>query len=213
MLSFYTGMYMGANGIETDVRLTKDGIAVLFHDEALERVTNASGKVREHTYSELRELDVIKGERKDKIVTLEDFLAHFAHMDITFAIELKGENAEEITAELIHKFGIQSKCVVTSFRFPYLEKMRAVSPDLKLGYLVSSYTEETFAKMKRIGCDEFCPKAALVTEDTVRAWHRDGFRVRAWGVGDEETMERLLACGVDGMTVNFPDKLTERLRK
>lgn len=213
MLSFYTGMYMGANGIETDVRLTKDGVAVLFHDEALERVTNGTGKVCDHTYSELCEVDVIKGELKDKIPTLEDFLAHFSHRDITFAIELKGENAEEITADLIRKYGIQQKCIVTSFRFPYLEKMHEIAPELKLGYLVSSFTDETFAKMKRIGCDEFCPKAALITEDAVRAWHRDGFRVRAWGVSDESVMERLVACGVDGMTVNFPDKLTAHLQK
>ncbi len=213
MLSFYTGIYMGANGIETDVQLTKDGVAVLFHDTTLERVTNGVGKVCDYTYEELRKLDVKNGELTDKIPTLDDFLRHFGHMALTFAIELKGEGAEEITAELIRRYGLQRKCVVTSFTFAYLEKMHAIAPELKLGHLVSNYDCETFNEMKRIGCDEFCPKATLVTEEAIRSWHEDGFRVRAWGVTDEAVMEHLLACGVDGMTVNFPDKLAIRRKQ
>ena len=211
MLSFDAGLRMGANGIETDVRLTKDGIAVLFHDSTLDRVTNGTGKLCDHTYEELLALDVHKGERKDKIVTLERFLSEFAHRDLTFAIELKAEGTEKTTAELIRKYGIAEKCVVTSFYLSNLQRMHEIAPELKLGYLVSAYEDDTFNKMKQIGCDEFCPKANLVTKESVRTWHRAGFRVRAWGVTDETVMEHLLDCGVDGMTVNFPDKLTALL--
>ena len=90
LLSFYTGVYMKANGIETDVRRTKDGVLVLFHDNTLERVTGDPRSVEECTLAELMELDVKKDGYTDKIVVFEDFLSKFAFRDILFAIELKG---------------------------------------------------------------------------------------------------------------------------
>ena len=57
LLAFYTGIYMGANGIETDVQMTKDGVLVSCHDSTLDRVSNGTGKIYEHTYEELTHLD------------------------------------------------------------------------------------------------------------------------------------------------------------
>lgn len=212
MMAFYTGLYMGANGIETDVRLTKDGVPVLFHDRTVDRVTDGTGALADFTFEQLQQLNVRNGELTDKIVAFEDFLQHFAHRDITFAIELKGPGVEEVTAELIRRYGVQKKCIVTSFKYAYLERMHELAPELKLGYLVEDVTEELLEKMKAIGCDEVCPKACYVTPENVQLWHRAGFRVRAWGVNTEELMRRVYESGADGMTVNFPDKLSA-LRK
>lgn len=213
MLSFYTGLYMEANGIETDVQLTKDGVPVLFHDSTIDRVTNRTGVLSDYTLQQLLELDVCYNGLRDKVVTLEDFLAHFAHQDISFAIELKGAGVERVTAEMIYRYGIEKKCVVTSFSFAYLEIMHGIAPDLELGYLVKRFDESTFENMKRIGCVEFCPEASDVTEEAVAAWHANGFRVRAWGVKDETLMRRVYDAGADGMTVNFPDKLTAYIKQ
>ena len=65
MLSFYTGVYMGANGIETDVQRTKDGILVLFHDDLIKRVTGKEGCIADYTYEELRSFDVNTGALSD----------------------------------------------------------------------------------------------------------------------------------------------------
>ena len=54
MLAFYTGIYMGANGIETDVQRCKDGTLVLFHDDTLLRVTGEAGSVEDYTFPELQ---------------------------------------------------------------------------------------------------------------------------------------------------------------
>ena len=62
--------------------------------------------------------------------------------------------------------------------------------------------------MKVYGIDELCPPADQVTPENVTFWHENGFRVRAWGVSDEERMKNVCVSGADGMTVNFPDKLT-----
>ena len=56
--SFYLGLMQGANGIETDVRKTKDGVLVLFHDNTLDRVTDASGAVSDYTWEQLQKVKV-----------------------------------------------------------------------------------------------------------------------------------------------------------
>lgn len=209
MMSFSLGMFQGANGIETDVQMTKDGVPVLFHDDSLERVTGQQGGIGDYTYEQLRQFDVKKGELTDKILKLEDFLIHFGFRDITFAIELKTPEAAEATAELLRKYGLERKATVTSFCYDALTRIRSCAPELKTGLLTGQVTEELLARMREDGIDELCPKGVLVTPEAVRRWHDMGFHVRAWGIGDEALMKQVHDAGVNGMTVNFPDKLRE----
>lgn len=208
MLAFYTGIYMGANGIETDVQRAKDGTLVLFHDSTLARVTGEKGSVSDYTFEQLQDFRVQKNGFCDKIVAFEDFLQHFAFRDITFAIELKGAGVEEDTATLLRKYNMVNKTVVTSFQLDYLTEFRRIAPEFQIGYLTSTIDDEVIAQLKALHAEELCPQAKLLTEELVQAWHSEGFRVRAWGVSNEALMEHAYRCGVDGMTVNFPDKLT-----
>ena len=212
MLAFYTGIYMGANGIETDIQKTKDGVLVLFHDDTLKRVTGQSGRISDYTFAQLQDFDVQKKGFSDKIVAFEDFLRHFSHRDMTFAIELKGAGVEKDTADLLRKYSMQEKAVVTSFQLDYLQTFRAYAPEFQIGYLTESIADETLSVLKNMGAEEYCPEAHSMTPELVDAWHRMGFRVRAWGVYNEELMRHACACGADGMTVNFPDKLTQFLK-
>ncbi|MBQ8388378.1 MAG: MBL fold metallo-hydrolase [Clostridia bacterium] len=211
-LSFYNGIAMGANGIETDVRRTADGKLILFHDSTLERVTDGQGRVDEHTYAELMSLNVEKNGFYDKIVTLEEFLQRFAFRELTFAIELKGAGVEEETAELLRKYGMEKKTFVTSFNLEYIRKFKEYAPEFRVGYLTKEIDGELLSELRALGVDELCPKASEITPEKVRAWHRAGFNVRAWGVDSEETMRRVYDSGANGMTVNFPDKLTEYIK-
>jgi len=206
--SFDLGLDMGANGIECDVRRTKDGVLVIFHDGTLERVTGEAGSISDYTYAELQKFSVKNGEYTDKIPTLEEFLARYAERDITFAIELKESGTERDVADAIFKHGIEKKCIVTSFSLDRLAVIKAYAPNLRIGYLTSDVSDETVAKLVDMGADEICPRASTVTSELVDAWHRKGFNVRAWGVG-HNLMQAVYDAGVDGMTVNFPDKLLE----
>ena len=200
---------MGANGIETDVHVTKDGVAVLFHDDTLDRVTGVSGTVEEKTYAELQELFVTKNEFSDKIVKFEDFLDRFSFRDLTFAIELKQKGTAKQVADIIRKYIIEDKVVITSFDFESICDMSEYAPELRLGYLTEKVTDELLEKMKKRNISEICPVAELVNRENVHKWHSEGFNVRAWGVADEEIMKKVYDAGADGMTVNFPDKLTK----
>ena len=212
LMSFSLGMYMGANGIETDVQLTKDGIPALFHDDTLLRVTGQEGAISDYTYEELRRFDVKKGELSDKILKFEDFLIHFGFRDITFAIELKTAEAAEQTAQLIRKYGIGKKTTVTSFQYDALLRIRACAPELKTGLLTGKVDDAILEQMRADGIDQLCPRANLVTRENVEKWRRMGFHVRAWGVKDETIMKAVYDAGANGMTVNFPDKLAEYIQ-
>jgi len=213
MLAFYTGLYMGANGIETDIQRCKDGTLVLFHDDTLARVTGVAGSVGDYTFPELQEFRVKKNGFSDKIVSFEDFLRHFSFRNITFAIELKGRGVEEDTARLLRQYGMAEKAVVTSFHLDYLIRFRQLAPEFETGFLSTTVEDGLLNNLKEIGIREFCPKAEQMTPELVDKWHHLGFRVRAWGVGNVELMAHVLRCGADGMTVNFPDRLTEALKK
>lgn len=204
---------MGANGIETDVQRTKDGILVLFHDDLIKRVTGKEGSIADYTYEELRSFDVNTGALSDKIPTFEEFLRAFSHFDLTFAIELKVAGVEADTAALIRKYGLEDKVIITSFSFDYIAKMKQIAPDLRIGYLTSKTDKETTDKLLSIGAYEICPKAETLTKELVDEWHSLGLGVRAWGVFNTDLMKKAYEMGVDGMTVNFPDKLVELLKK
>jgi glycerophosphoryl diester phosphodiesterase len=129
LMAFYKGLELGANGIETDIQLSADGVPVLFHDDTLDRVTDRTGPLAELTAAELQAVQVFCPdfpEKKDTICTFEEFLRHFGWRDLTFAIELKVEGVAEEVADLIRKYGIEEKAIVTSFKFDYI---KAQSPD------------------------------------------------------------------------------------
>jgi glycerophosphoryl diester phosphodiesterase len=200
---------MGANGIETDVQLTKDGIPVLFHDDTLVRMTGEEGSISDYTFEELQNFNVTKNEYIDKIVKLEDFIKHFHFRDITFAIELKQRGTAKPTVDILRKYNMSRKVTITSFNFEELCDVRQYAPEYKAGYLTNNITDELLSKMMDLGIDEICPEAHLCNAEIVRKWHHMGFNVRAWGVYNEDLMKQAYESGCDGMTVNFPDKLTK----
>lgn len=206
-LAFYTGIYMGANGIETDVKMTKDGVLVLFHDSTVTRLTGAEGSVSDYTLEELKQFTFEKNGLTDKIVVFEDFLKQFAFRDITFAIEIKQAGIETEIADMLRKYHMERKTVVTSFMPDSIRVIKQYAPDLHIGLLCKEVTDDTIHFLKQIGAEEICPNATDVTSESVAMWHREGFNVRAWGIKNEELMRQVYDSMADGMTVNFPDKL------
>ena len=209
MSSFYLGLKLGANGIETDVRKTQDGVLVLFHDKTLERVIGAEGGIGDYTYAELLKMRVKnqKTATEDIVVKFEDFLRYFGFRDISFAIELKEVGTEAEVLELLERYGMREKTVVTSFKFECIETFKELSPAYKVGYLSADFDDEALAEIQKVGIEQLCPQAEHVTQEKVEKWHSLGYSVRAWGVSNVTLMKHAYDNGVDGMTVNFPDRL------
>ena len=213
--SFYAGLDMGADGIETDVQKTRDGVLVLFHDRDLTRVTGEEGAIQDYTFAELQKFTVKNAAtgREDKIIDFETFLRLFGWRNLHFAIELKDTEIEKEVAQMMDRYGLRDKAIVTSFKFDNLRRMRAVAPEYKLGYLYKPEEENLLGKAQELHLEQLCPKAEMITPEMVKEYKSMGYSVRAWGVKDEAVMQRMIHCRVDGMTVNFPDKLHKALQE
>lgn len=212
MESFRLGLQMGANGIETDVHATKDGVLVLFHDDDMKRVTGVEGRIKKFTYEEIKSIPVKQYGMEAPIPTLEEFLQEFSGLDISFAIELKQDFTEKAVIDLLNKYRMQEKTVLTSFELPCLMRAAQYTKDYTLGFLTKDVNPMVLQVMDVIGIKQVCPQAKLVTKELVQNLHSLGYSVRAWGPKDEEAMRHVHACGADGITVNYPDKLTEYLK-
>ncbi len=216
MLAFYLGVWMHANGIETDVRRTKDGKLVLFHDSKITKLTKNEEETRtvsDLTYAELCELPFhhMKSDRTDRVPLFEDFLDKFGWRDLHFAIELKIDDTEEEVLALLDKYHPRELTTITSFTFSRIEKVKQLRPDYRVGWLQREIDDEKLAEAKRIGAEQVCPQACNVTKESIKAWHDAGFEVRTWGVQDEELMRNVYDFGADGTTVNFPDLLLKHM--
>ena len=212
--SFYLGLLQGANGIETDVQKTKDGVLVLYHDSTLDSKTDGSGKVCDHTLAELSALQIYGKSTTgfyDRIVTLREFLEKYSQYDINFAIELKVAGVAEDTLAMVKEFGAMDKTTFTSFHFEYIQKIKELDKTARVGWLTSSVDDEAMERLLEIGGEEFAPKAEFITPELMEKWRAAGLGVRAWGVTSVLVMMKMCRLGVDGMTVNFPDRLWQYL--
>ena len=213
MPAFLAGLEACANGIETDIRRTADGVLVLFHDKKLTGLGEEGSLVSETTFDELSGKMTALWGSEYRLVTLEDFLRVFGPLNLRLALELKADGIEEETAQLAEKYTARKDVTFTSFSLERLEKIHALLPDWHKGFLVKrgEAGDDLPDTLFGMGVEEICPFSADVTPEQVDAWHDAGLTVRAWGVPDEEEMKRLVDAGVDGMTVNFPQKLTAYL--
>ena len=138
--AFANGVRFGADALELDVRLTADNQVVVFHDETLERTTNGSGKVRDHTLAELKQLDAgyhfstddgATYPFRDQGVTIPtlaevyvDFPAHQINVDIKDPLLEAAERLDEV----IEEAGATDRTIVGSFHSDILTHFRSLAP-------------------------------------------------------------------------------------
>ena len=213
--SFYLGLIQGANGIETDVQKTKDGILVLFHDDTLDRVTDHTGRLSDYTYEELRKVKVYGNSVTgfyDRILLLREFLEKFSVYDINFAIELKGEGVEAETLSMVKEYGVFDKTTFTSFNFDYICRIKEMDPAARIGWLTDKPGYAEIQRLIATGGEEMAPEAECIDDDMIDMLRKEGLGIRAWGVFDTAVMKKMCKKEVDGMTVNFPDRLYQYLQ-
>lgn len=215
--AFDLALKMGARHLELDVQTSSDGHLVIIHDDLVNRTSNGFGRVWKHTLAELQALDAgtwfDKKYAGERIPTLEAMLKRYqgrAHLHVE--IKGKSDGLSERTADMIRAQGWARDVTMTSFQKDKLESLRAYAPELPAGWLLRNIDDDIIAEAKRLGITQLCPKADTVTPPLVARLRDAGFNVRAWGVANEDLMRRMVDAGVDGMTVNFPDKLLALLR-
>ena len=218
MISFRKALQLGANGIELDLQRTKDGKIVIFHDKNIDKKSNGKGKISDYTYKELLDFDFgswfdIKY-KDERIVLFENFAKEFLSKNLTFAIELKQEGIEKDVLDIIKKYTTHDDIYITSFNFNTLNNVRAIDSNIKLSWLIEDRINiDNISKLLEINGIQICPNAEDVTIEDIKLANKSGVRVRLWGVSNEDIMRKAFNFNIDGMTVNFPDKLKELMEE
>lgn len=197
----------GADGIELDVRLDRDGNVVVFHDRDLQRLCGRPGCIEELSAAERKELRVGGA----AVPTLEEVFHVLGDLELNVEIKANrpGRNAAlvEATANVIRRSGRADQVLVSSFDpFSLLQFYRHL-PDIALAFLFGA--DQTLPIRKgwlgrAMGATVLHPEHTLCTADNVKAWHTSGRPVNAWTVDDPLELQRLNELGVDGVFTNDP---------
>ena len=195
--------------LETDVHVTADGLLVAFHDEVLDRVTDASGRLADLPWAEVSRARIGGSEPIPRLADLLDALPH-----ARFNIDLKAADAADPLADTLARHGAFDRVCVGSFQRATIRAFRkltggrvatAASP-LEVGVfgLVPGLRSVWPLRGQAFQMPEHEPRtgARLLTRGMVDAAHRAGAVVHVWTINDRPTMERLIDLGVDGIVTD-----------
>ena len=223
LAAFRRAVELGFRYLETDVRVSSDGVAMAFHDATLDRVTNLTGRFCDLSRDELREA-LVWG--REPIPTLEELLRTFPKA--RFNIDPKEDAGVKPLAEVIARTGAIDRVCVGSFAGRRLTKLRemlgprlchsvglAALSRLRLVSLGSNkgISPPEVADCPCVQLPPYLGGHRLVDERLVKAAHAESIQVHVWVVNEPEEMHRLLNLGVDGIMTDFPSVLREVLRE
>ncbi len=215
LASFREALALGILHLECDVHLSRDGHIVVIHDATVDRTTSGRGRVRDMTLAELRALDAGKGER---IPLLEELFAILPDQG-RLVIEIKEDErfprlTDAVVAMVESRQELRGRLGISAFEWDTLRRVRQLSQQIELSALLRD-AAGALAEAQSTGVNILCPKASDVTAGMVAQLHAAGYLVRAWGLKgrDEAEMARLIECGADGMTTDYPDVLAALHRR
>lgn len=214
--AFLRALELGVDMIEFDIQLTKDGYLVVIHDHELERTTNGSGAVRDHTLAELKQLDAgawfDQSFAGETILTLEEVIEIVGRRAM-LNVEVKSppgdwSNTALKTVAVLTHAGILGTTVLSCFQMQALEKVRELSPAARIGVLWHQPEfDDAWRWARELAAWSFHPWSKVLTAEGVAEAHQRGLRVLTWTVNDPEEIGQVAAMGVDGIMSDFPERL------
>jgi glycerophosphoryl diester phosphodiesterase len=217
-LAFAKAIEAGADMVELDCQLSRDGHVVVFHDELLRRTTGARGAVYSKTLEELKRLDVgrwrkpaFKGER---ILTLEEALETFdGRVDLCLEIKSFAESLPGIELKILFilsHYDYLDRTILSSFDYRRLGRIRELAPDAKLGLVFgSAVTQDPLATARQLEASSIHVQKSLATRNfCAQAWD-EGLDVYVWTVNELRDMEMFISMGVQGLISDFPERFSK----
>jgi len=213
MAAFANGVALGADGLELDVHLSRDGVVVVHHDRLLDRTTALRGPVADRTAEELR---------RAQVPALADVLA--CHPDTRVIVEMKVNRHElaAATIDVVRRAGAVERVCLGSFGLRVLRAARTIEPAIA----TSGAREEVRWALYRSWCrwpvsrvayagyqiPEMAGRTRVVSPRFVEYAHDAGLGVQVWTVDSAEDARRLLLWGVDALITDRPDVIIPLVR-
>lgn len=260
ILAFKKAIEYKADGIETDVQLSKDNVPVLIHDETLDRTTNGHGYVKNYTLDELKffrtkslpkvkerkersikelqninsysetnvlkmgnytldEIEYFQNNEGEEIPTLKELLELVADSDIkVLNLELKNSiipysGLEEKVLDMIYKYNIKDKVIISSFNHLSLVKIRKLDREIKLGALTDSTLVNVPRYLNDISVECYHPYfPSILDKGYMREIKSAGIMVNTYTVNEEEHMNRVIKYKVDSIITDETEKLYDLIK-
>lgn len=229
--AFISASKLNIDVIETDVHLSKDKVIVVWHDPTLERNTNGSGTIEEHTLEELKKLDAGYTFTKDggktfpfrgkgvQLCTLDEALK--ACPEERFNIDLKSKNPEIVDAfiKVIRDNHAENRVCCASFHLSNLKKLRAKAPDILTSIttlevlpkvlFTKFYSNKRFARkiIFQVPVEQWHIK--IIREDFIKKMHKKGAVIMVWTINERQKMHELFSLGVDSVMTDNPRELID----
>jgi len=218
MPAFERAIAAGADGIEFDVQLSRDGQVVVIHDETLSRTTDGSGRVVDHTLAELKALDASAGRdgwSDVRIPTLAEVLALLAPTGLRADIELKNSEEpypglEELVLAQVAAAGMVDRTLYSSFSGESVRRLAGLAPAAEVGLIYSSPLARPLRVAAGLGASAIHPDRRLVGgRGWVQRAHARHLAVRPWVLNTPERIEKAVRLGLDGVFTDLPDMALE----
>ena len=231
LAAFQKAIEDGAEGIEFDVQLAKDGVPIVFHDFSLERIGQKKGFVADYTSLELQNLDVgswfnLKNPSKanckfsdEAVPTLAQLLNFLKDYKGLIYIELKCDEAEtfalvKAVCEIIRNSNLLPLMIVKSFNLDAIFQIKQLLPEVRTAALfapkirtILNYKKILLEKAERCSADELSIHRALATRSFVQKASRHRFLVTIWTVNNVVWVKRAADLGINAIITNNPAKL------
>lgn len=214
LAAFRRAAELGAEMIELDVQLTRDGHVIVFHDTDLDRTTDGRGPVEARPLAEISALDAGRwfapayaGER---VPTLAEVLAA---VHVAINVELKPGGGDRLVAASLadaEAAAALPRIVFSSFDPALLTALRSRSPHARLAVLCDwGPIDEGLRLAEGVGAIALHVRKDIVTAAVVAAGKAAGLEVRAWTVNEPGEMRRLVDIGVTGIFSDFPERFLQ----
>ncbi|MBS4209655.1 glycerophosphodiester phosphodiesterase [Bacillus sp. FJAT-50079] len=222
MDAFIAAEKYGADGIELDVQLSLDGEVVVIHDTTLDRTTNGTGKVKDFTLAELKQLKANCHykhffKRASRIPTLREVFEWMKCNKLSCNIELKNndipyEGLEEKVIGLIKEFGLEKRIVISSFNHQSLLRIKRIAPTIETAPLYKRKITKPWEYAWSLQCSGIHPKLVSISLSDIQAAMEAGVAVRPYTINSIRDMKKLLAIGCTAIITDYPKK-AKKLQK
>ncbi|MFV8270899.1 glycerophosphodiester phosphodiesterase [Flavobacterium sp. GT2N3] len=208
LASIEKGIELKADMVEIDVYKIKTGEMVVFHDDDLNRITNAKGKIEDYTFDDLRKV-LVGG--KHQIPTLQEVIDAIDRK-VVLNIELKGRNTATDTYKIIEEYkkkGWRNKnFFISSFRIGELQKMRSLSTKIAIGLLTYKEPIESSIKTgKHLNAQAINPYYKTLTAENVAVMKANNFKIYPWTVNEPVDIKNLQELKVSGIITDYPERI------
>lgn len=208
LASVQKALDMQVDMIEIDVFNIASGETVVFHDERLERLSNAGGNIETYNIVDLNKV-VLEGNHQ--IPKLQDVLKLIDNK-VGLNIELKGAGTSDrvnfITNYYIKNKGWEAKNIlISSFNWDELREMRRLNPDIAIAILTEEDPLKAIPIAKELNAVAINPYFKKLTLEKVKAIQNEGLKVYTWTVNEPADITTMEDFGVDGIITNYPDRV------